>query len=319
MRGGAGGPGARAGQAGWRAELAAAVRGECRRDEPLAPRTSIRVGGPADLLVRPADVADVVATLAAARRLGVPVTLLGGGANVLVADRGVRGVVLKLPPELSSEQVAGAELSLPAGAPIARLPARGHELGLVGAEFLAGIPGTLGGAAVMNAGTRAGELGDVLVRVELATADGVGQLERTELGLGYRRSALPPGAVVTRVTCALRPGDVAASRAVMDADVAARRRTQPLSQPSFGSTFWNPPGRYAGQLIEQVGLKGHRVGNAMWSDVHANFLVNLGGATAADVLALMRLARHLVKERAGIELHAEVKLLGEFTAEELQD
>jgi len=306
------------GAGGWRSEVAAAVRGECRRDEPLAPRTSIRVGGPADLLIRPAGLGDVVACLAAARRLGVPVTLLGGGANVLVADRGVRGVVVKLPPDLGEERIAGELLSLPAGAPIARLPARGHELGLVGAEFLAGIPGTLGGAAVMNAGTRDGELGDVLVRVELATADGAGLVERAALGLGYRQSALPPGAVVTRVECRLRPGDVAASRAAMEADVARRRRTQPLSQPSFGSTFWNPPGHFAGRLIEQVGLKGHRVGDAMWSDVHANFVVNLGGATARDVLALVNLARRLVKERLGVELTAEVRLLGDFTAEDLQ-
>ena len=305
-------------QVAWRDELAASVRGECRREEPLAPRTSIRVGGPADLLVRPADLGDVVACLAAAGRLGVPVTLLGGGANVLVADRGVRGVVLRLPADLGAERIEGARLALPAGAPIARLPARGHELGLVGAEFLAGIPGTLGGATVMNAGTRAGELKDVLRRVELCTAEGAGWVEAAALRLGYRESHLPEGAVVTAVECELRPGDVAASRASMEADVTARRRSQPLSQPSFGSTFWNPPGRYAGQLIEQVGLKGHRVGNAMWSDVHANFLVNLGGATAADVLALMKLARQRVREQAGIELHAEVRLLGEFTAEELQ-
>jgi UDP-N-acetylmuramate dehydrogenase len=125
--------------------------------------------------------------------------------------------------------------------------------------------------------------------------------------------------VVTRIECALVPGDVAASRATMEADVAQRRRSQPLSQPSFGSTFWNPPGRYAGQLIEAVGLKGHRVGQAMWSERHANFVVNLGGATARDVLALVKLARTRVKQQLGVALHAEVKLLGEFEAEDLQE
>jgi UDP-N-acetylmuramate dehydrogenase len=125
--------------------------------------------------------------------------------------------------------------------------------------------------------------------------------------------------VVTRLTCRLRPGDVAQSRATMEADVARRRATQPLTQPSFGSTFWNPPGHFAGQLIEAVGLKGHRVGNAMWSDVHANFLVNLGGATARDVLQLMRLARQRVRARFGLALEAEVRLVGSFVAGDLQE
>lgn len=309
---------------GWRDALCERLRGEVLRDEPLAPRTSIRVGGPADLLVRPADPDDLAALLRGARELGVPLSVLGGGANTLVADRGVRGVVLRLPAEwgpaeLEATDASTGTLVLPAGAPISRLMQRGHALGLTGAEFLAGIPGTLGGATAMNAGTRTGELSKVLRRAELATADGAGWVEAAALRLGYRESHLPPGAVVTRLECVLVPGDVARSRAVMEADVAQRRRSQPLSQPNFGSTFWNPPGRYAGQLIEAVGLKGHRVGQAMWSDVHANFVVNLGGATAADVLALLKLARSRVKEQFGLTLHAEVKLLGEFEAGDLQE
>ena len=311
--------------ASWRDELSRRLRGEVLRDEPLAPRTSIRVGGPADLLVRPADPDDLAALLRGVRELSVPLSVLGGGANTLVADRGVRGVVLRLPAEWGDEggdpaagALAGA-LVLPAGAPISRLMQRGHALGLTGAEFLAGIPGTLGGATAMNAGTRAGELSKVLRRVELATADGAGWVEAAALRLGYRESHLPPGAVVTRLECVLVPGDVARSRAVMEADVAQRRRSQPLTQPNFGSTFWNPPGRYAGQLIEAVGLKGHRVGQAMWSEVHANFVVNLGGATARDVLGLLELARSRVKEQFGLTLHAEVKLLGEFEAGDLQE
>lgn len=303
----------------WRWELGRRLRGEVLHDERLAPRTSIKVGGPADLLVRPADPDDLVALLRGVAELGVPLTVLGGGANTLVADAGVEGVVLRLPAELGEERVEGELVTLPAGAPIARLPARGHALGLVGAEFLAGVPGTLGGALAMNAGTRAGELRDVLVAAELATAGGLGFVPAAELGLAYRRSALPPGAVVTRLTCRLRPGDVAASRVTMEADVARRRATQPLTQPSFGSTFRNPPGRFAGELVEAVGLKGHRVGNAMWSDVHANFLVNLGGASARDVLQLMRLARRRVGERFGVALEAEVKLVGAFVAEDLQE
>ncbi len=305
--------------ADWRDALAGRLRGEVLRDEPLGPRTTVKVGGPADLLVRPADAEDLVTLLGQVRALGLPLTVLGGGANTLVADAGVRGVVLRLPPDLGGERVEGALLTLSAGAPIARLMARGHALGLTGAEFLAGVPGTLGGALVMNAGTPAGELSAVLVRAELATPDGLGFVPAADLRLGYRESHLPPGAVVTRLECRLRPGDVGQSRAAMEADVARRRATQPLDRPSFGSTFWNPPGLFAGRLIEQVGLKGHRVGNAMWSDVHANFLVNLGGATARDVLALMKLARARVLEAFGVALQAEVRLVGEFVAGDVQE
>lgn len=296
----------------WRAEIARRVRGECRRDEPLAPRTSIRVGGPAELLVRPADPADLATLLQSVRELCVPLSILGGGANTLVADAGVRGVVVRLPTDFGEERAEGETLLLSAGAPIGRLAARGHALGLVGAEFSAGIPGTLGGATAMNAGTRLGEMKQLLGRVELASADGLGFVSAEALRLAYRHSELPAGSVVTRVELRLRPGDVAASRAAMEADVAHRRRTQPLHQPSFGSTFWNPPGRFAGQLIEAVGLKGHRVGGAMFSDVHANFIVNLGTAAARDVLALVRLAQARVEERFGERLQTEVKLLGQF-------
>ncbi len=296
----------------WRREIVRGLRGSWTPDAPLAPRTTIRVGGPAELLALPGGPGELVGLLAAARRLGIPVSILGGGADTLVADRGVRGLVIRLPPELGEEAAEDDRLLLPAGAPIARLAARGHARGLVGAEFTAGIPGTLGGAVALDAGTRAGELRDLLLRAELATADGIGFVPAAALGLGYRSSRLPAGAVVTRLEVRLRPGDVAASRAAMAADLARRRETQPLDQPTFGSTFRNPPGGFAGALLEAAGLKGHRLGGAAWSERHANFVVNLGGATAADVLGLLALARRRVRERAGVHLEAEVRLLGEF-------
>lgn len=304
---------------GWRDEIARRVRGEILRDAPLATRTAIRVGGPADLLVRPADPDALAALLRAVRELGVPLAVLGGGANTLVADAGVRGVVLRLPQDLAAERVEGETLVLGAAAPTSRLWVRAHQLGLVGMEFVAGIPGTLGGAVAMNAGTRIGEMKDVVSRVELATADGAGFVEARELGFAYRTCRLPPGAVVTRVELSLRRGDVAESERIMQEDRDRRRRTQPLDRPTFGSTFRNPPGDFAGRLVEAVGLKGHRVGNAAWSDVHANFVVNLGGATARDVLALVNLARSRVRERFGVVLEAEVRLLGQFLADELGD
>ncbi len=300
----------------WKDEIARRIRGEVARDAPLAVRTAIRVGGPADLLVRPRDQDDLAALLCACRELAVPCLVLGGGANLLVADRGVRGVVLKLPRDFGEELANGARLVLSAGAPTSRLAAKAQALGLVGCEFVAGIPGTLGGNIAMNAGTRTGEMKDVVRRVELATSDGAGWVDAAELAFGYRTARLPPGAVVTRVEVELRPGDVASSAAVMKADVEHRRATQPLTQPTFGSTFRNPAGAYAGRLIEAVGLKGCRLGGAMWSDVHANFVVNLGDASARDVLALMNLARSRVRERFGIVLEPEVRLAGEFAEDE---
>jgi UDP-N-acetylmuramate dehydrogenase len=184
-------------------------------------------------------------------------------------------------------------------------------------EFVAGIPGTLGGALAMNAGTRIGEMKDVVRRVEVATPSGAGFLDAAALGFAYRTCRLPPGGVVTRVEFALRPGDVAESERTMQEDRDRRRRTQPLDKPSFGSTFRNPPGDYAGRLIEAVGLKGHRVVGAVWSEVHANFVVNVGGARASDVLALVSLARGRVQERFGVTLETEVRLLGEFGEGEL--
>ncbi len=303
----------------WRKEIEQRVRGEHLRDAPLAPRTTIRVGGPADLLARPADPDALAELLRLTRALGVPLSILGGGANTLVADAGVRGVVVRLPPDLVPEESSGTRLLLGAGQPTSRLWIRGHALGLVGMEFVAGIPGTLGGAVAMNAGTRVGEMKDLVSRVELATADGVGFVAARELGFAYRTCRLPPGAVATRVELVLREGDVAESERVMQEDRARRRRTQPLDRPTFGSTFRNPPGDFAGRLIEAVGLKGHRVGNATWSDVHANFVSNLGGASARDVLALLNLARSRVKEAFGLVLEAEVRLLGEFLAEDVRE
>ncbi len=177
----------------WRDEIASAVKGECLRDARMAPRTAIRIGGPADLLVRPRDPSDLVRLLAACAHRSVPVTVLGGGANLLVADRGIRGVVVKLPVDFGEEEADGTRLVLSGGAPTSRLTARAQAAGLVGCEFIAGIPGTLGGAVAMNAGTRIGEMKDVVTRVEVATAEGLRWLGAGALGFAYRTCRLPPG------------------------------------------------------------------------------------------------------------------------------
>jgi UDP-N-acetylmuramate dehydrogenase len=280
------------------------------RDAPLAPWCTVRVGGRADALVRPQNPDQLVALLKQARNARIPVSLLGGGANTLVGDLGVRGVTLKLPADLAPEVIEGPLITLCAGSAIARVVTVMKQQKLVGAEFVAGIPGTLGGAVAMNAGTRNGETMTIVDALELATPDGVGWVPPPQFE--YRHTHLPKDAIVVRVRFKLREGDLAESQKKMDEDLGYRKRTQPLSQPNFGSVFTNPPGKFAGALIESVKLKGHTIGGAQISEKHANWIVNLGGAKAADVVALMALAQTRVREATGVELHPEVKRLGDF-------
>lgn len=292
------------------------VQGEVRPDEPLAPWTSVRVGGPAELWVKPATVDALVAVLRMAAEEQVPIAVIGGGANTLVGDLGVAGITLKLPsdlfPEAAEVTTDEGRITLGAGAAIVRIVNLMKAHKLVGAEFLAGIPGTIGGAVSMNAGTKMGECMTAVEAVELATPDGVGWLTGPQLEWRYRHTELPEGAVITRARFLLRRGDVDASRAQMDADLNYRKRTQPLSLPNFGSVFQNPPGDHAGRLIEKVQLKGHQIGGAQISQLHANWIVNLGGATAKDVTSLMELAQRRVREDSGVELVPEVKRIGSF-------
>ena len=307
-------------EAGVRTALVARVERlsgcEVKAGEPLAPLTSVRVGGAAESLVRPRTPDAVVALLRLAREEGVSVSILGGGANTLVGDGGVPGLTVKLPgdlfPEVADVGPEEGRLTLGCGAAIVRLINLMRANGLVGAEFLAGIPGTLGGAVAMNAGTRNGEAFRAIEAVEVATADGVGWLMKAQVPHAYRHSELPPGGVVTRVRFLLRKGDVVASKAAMDADLGYRKRTQPLSQPNFGSVFTNPPGDHAGRLLEVVGLKGHTLGRAQVSTLHANWIVNLGGATARDVLGLVTLMQQRVREETGVDMKPEVKRVGVF-------
>lgn len=303
----------------WRREVESRVRGEAKRDVPLAPRTSVRVGGAADLFVRPVDVDDLVSLLAVARELGVPVWSLGGGANTIVGDGGVRGITLKLPNDSARAPVEESAdgrvvFELGAGAPSARLTQMAKAHGLLGAEWAAGIPGTVGGLTAMNAGTRAGEMKDCVTDVLLCSADGARWLPASELRFAYRHADLH-GGIVWRVRVSLRrgsPDEVARSVDAMERDRAYRRNTQPLHLPNSGSVFRNPPGDHAGRLVEAAGLKGRVEGGAQISEQHANFIVNLGGASARDVTTLISLARTLVRERFSIELAPEVRLVGEF-------
>jgi UDP-N-acetylmuramate dehydrogenase len=279
---------------------------------PLAPWTSVRVGGSAQTFVKPLSPKSLLQVLHHAASEGVPLTVLGGGANTLVGDLGVPGMTLKLPGDHFAEEIDGPRITLNAGSAIARLVTIMKQQGLVGAEFLAGIPGTIGGAVAMNAGTKNGECMSVVEAVELATSSGLGWV--SGLTFRYRHTDVPPNSVVTRVRFALRSGDLKESAQKMEADLAYRKRTQPLSQPNFGSVFTNPPGHFAGSLIEQVKLKGYRIGQAQISTLHANWIVNLGGASAADITALMTEAQRRVLNETGVQLTDEVRRVGRFSS-----
>lgn len=290
---------------------------ELRPDAPLSPWVSIRAGGHAALWVRPKTPEALEQVVRRSCREEVPLSILGGGANTLVGDSGVPGVTVKLPSDLFPDQVekidGGARITLGAGAAIARLIVKMKAGGWVGAEFLAGIPGTIGGAATMNAGTKHGECMSVVEAVELATEDGLGWVDRAMLDVHYRQTRFPAFGVISRVRFRVREGDVAASRETMAADLGYRKRTQPLSQPNFGSVFRNPPGDFAGRLIEAAGLRGETIGKAQVSPMHGNWIVNLGGATSKDVTSLMERTQGEVKTKFGVELTPEVRRLGVFT------
>lgn len=295
--------------------------GALSRNEPLAPLTTLRVGGPAAVLARPASLSALAELLAILARRGCPKAILGRGSNLLVADRGYAGVVILLGRQLAKieELPAGAQTASPdcrlvrveAGCSLAKLLHWAEEQSLTGLEFLVGIPGSVGGAVVMNAGAHGQALGDAVVELAVITAAGSRRIAGQQLQFTYRSlQGLAAEDVVGAVTLALRPGAVAEIRVKKEHYQALRQAGQPRGVASAGSFFKNPPGDYAGRLIEQAGLKGVRVGDAEVSPVHANFLVNRGQASAADLLALMRLVQAKVLTQYGVELEPEVHFLG---------
>lgn len=281
-------------------------------DEPLARHTTLRIGGPADFFVEPETETGLRALLSLCREYGVDVHFLGQGSNVLVPDEGVRGVVLTTRRLYRHCTFAGTEVTAGSGCALGRLVQLSLERGLGGLEPLAGIPGTVGGAVFMNAGTPSGSIADRLTWVRLIDLSGEESLlTPAEMGFAYRTSRLQrePGRLVAEVGLHLEPAPQASTE-LLRAAAARRRKTQPLEYPNAGSIFRNPPGDYAGRLIEAVGAKGLSVGGAQISPLHANFIVNTGGATAADVLELMRIARGLVRQRFGLTLVPEIRLFG---------
>lgn len=282
---------------------------------PLARLTTVRTGGPADYYARPDSTERLVALLGWADSEGLEVGVIGSGSNLLVADAGFRGLAMKLDGPLALAEREDARLLCGGGARLPSVSARAAREGLAGLEFGVNIPGTVGGAVKMNANAYGGDLSRVLEWVEVATPAGADRRAPADLGFSYRRSNLGPREVVARASFGLEPADPAEVKATL-ADMRSRRRAaQPSGIKTFGSTFKNPDdpraeGRSAGVLLDEAGCRGLAVGGARLSPVHANFVENAGGATTADVVALMAEARRRVRECFGVDLEAEVQTLG---------
>lgn len=294
--------------------LAQVGRDSVLTDEPLARHCSFRTGGPADLLVRVRTEEQLAAVIRILQEAQTDVFLLGRGTNILVGDRGFRGAVVTMEGDLACVRAEGHLLRAGGGATLSRAAAEALAAGLAGLEFAAGIPGSAGGAVVMNAGAYGGEMRQVVQRVRLLCPDGTfREYTGEEMAFGYRTSRLAKErAFVTEVTFALTPGDPSEIRGKME-DLAARRREkQPLEYPSAGSTFKRPEGLFAGKLIQDAGLRGYTVGGAQVSEKHCGFVINRGGATSAQIRQLIEKVQERVLETAGVGLEREVIYLGEF-------
>ncbi|MFX4261418.1 UDP-N-acetylmuramate dehydrogenase [Pelotomaculum propionicicum] len=293
-------------------EMLKILPGRVRAGEPMKKHTSWRIGGLADVFVEPSDREELRLAVSYANERSVPLTVIGAGTNILVSDGGIRGVVIKVGGGLDriclDENVIFAE----AGAKLSRVAAVARDAGLGGFEFSAGIPGAIGGAVVMNAGANGASVGALVKEVLLLNMEGCFYKKiKEEMNFAYRSSALQSeNSVVVEAVFSCYRRDKEAIKEEMEVFIKKRKETQPLHYPSAGSIFKNPPGDSAGRLIEAAGLKGERVGDAQISTLHANFIINLGEATARDVLALVDKARKSVFELFGVELKPEVKVVG---------
>ena len=280
---------------------------ELRVDEPMSKHTTFRIGGPAALMGLPKSAGEARMAVKAARELAVEPFFLGNGSNLLVADEGYPGFIMKLTGDFDEIREVGQGLEAGSAAPLSRLSGRALELGLTGLEFAGGIPGSVGGAVMMNAGAYGGETAQVLESVAFLDEEGeVRTLPASECGFGYRHSVFSNRkCLILKARFQLKQGDGDAIKARMDELTAQRKAKQPLEYPSAGSMFKRPPGHFAAALIDQCGLKGLAVGGAQVSEKHAGFVVNRGGATCADVLELVRQVKARVLSQTGVELEME--------------
>ena len=282
-------------------------------EEPMKKHTTFRVGGPADVLVQPDETA-LAAILALCRQYHVSYSFIGNGSNLLVGDKGIRGVVIEMTDPMGNIEVDGTKITAQAGAMLSKIANTAASNGLGGMEFAAGIPGSVGGAVVMNAGAYGGEMKDIIEKVYVLDENGAQlELDRDALDLGYRHSCIPDKKyIVTKVVLELVPRNEAEIRSEMKELNEKRAEKQPLQYPSAGSTFKRPEGYFAGKLIMDAGLRGYQVGGAQVSEKHCGFVINKGDATAADICQLMRDVSDKVQAQFGVVLEPEVKMIGEF-------
>ena len=282
-------------------------------EEPMKKHTTFRVGGPADVLVQPDETA-LAAILALCRQYHVSYSFIGNGSNLLVGDKGIRGVVIEMTDPMGNIEVDGTKITAQAGAMLSKIANTAASNGLGGMEFAAGIPGSVGGAVVMNAGAYGGEMKDIIEKVYVLDENGAQlELDRDALDLGYRHSCIAEKKyIVTKVVLELVPRNEAEIRSEMKELNEKRAEKQPLQYPSAGSTFKRPEGYFAGKLIMDAGLRGYQVGGAQVSEKHCGFVINKGDATAADICQLMRDVSDKVQAQFGVVLEPEVKMIGEF-------
>ena len=285
-------------------------QGEIRQGEKLRDHTSLRIGGPADIFLIPASVTDLINLLETLSREDIPSYILGGGANLLVPDQGIRGVVIQTGPGMGDFNFRGGTLTAAAGASLPRLVRAAYEKGLSGLDFAAGIPGTVGGAVVMNAGCGGGDISQMVSRVRIfKPVSGIKDWTEKDCQFEYRSSRFRgSGEIILEVEFKLEPGSPPVIKERMEKIIARRKQTLPLEYPSAGSIFKNPPGDYAARLIEATGLRGEIVGGAQISKKHSNIIVNRSVAHCRDVEQLITLARRKVREKFSIDLELELEI-----------
>ena len=295
------------------------TKGTVLTEEPMRMHTSFQIGGPAEIFVQPATGDEVRQAICLAKEEQIPFFVVGNGSNLLVSDDGFRGMIVQIGRNLQEISVEDNVIYAQAGALLSRVARTALEHGLTGMEFAAGIPGSLGGAVAMNAGAYGGEMKDILTDAEVLTPDGeIKILSLEELDLSYRHSCIfDEDYIVLSVHLQLEQGDTTVIRNRMDELARARREKQPLEYPSAGSTFKRPEGYFAGALIQEAGLKGYTVGGAQVSEKHSGFVVNRGGATAEEVLFLIKQVQKKVKSRFGVTMEPEVRMVG-FTDTEVK-
>lgn len=283
-------------------------------NEPMASHTTFRIGGPADYFVMPETIEELASVLKLCREENLPYFILGNGSNLLVGDKGYRGIVVQLYKNFDGIQIEGTTVTAKAGAMLIRTAKEAGKAGLTGLEFASGIPGTIGGAMVMNAGAYGGEMKDVVTAVTVLTKEGkIKTLTGEEMNFRYRGSVVEEeGYIVLEAVMELKEGNLEEIQARIDELSLQRKTKQPIEYPSAGSTFKRPEGYFAGKLIMDTGLRGYKVGGAQVSEKHCGFVINAGGATAADVMRLMQDVSDRVNEQFGVILEPEVKKIGDF-------